>query len=95
MSLSESQKSVAFGITHLAGLQPCLDANAQSRCVVISHRTAYDRVMQAIAEMDSNVTGLWPFRLVTRSSKPDDMMGHIGQAQCSSENLVGSTSIEG
>jgi hypothetical protein len=50
--------------------------------------------MQAIVEMNSNVTGLWPFRLAIRSSKPDDMMGHIGRAQCSSEDLVGSTSFE-
>jgi hypothetical protein len=54
----------------------------------------YDRIMQAIAEMDSNVTGLWPFRLAIRSSKPDNMMGHIGRAQFSSEDLVGSTSFE-
>jgi hypothetical protein len=54
----------------------------------------YDRNMQAIAEMDSNVTGLWPFRLAIRSSKPDNMMGHIGRAQFSSEDLVGSTSFE-
>jgi hypothetical protein len=50
--------------------------------------------MQAVVEMNSNVTGLWPFRLAIRSSKPDDMMGHIGRAQCSSEDLVGSTSFE-
>jgi hypothetical protein len=76
--LIANQKSVAFGITDFAGLHPCLDAKARSRCAAMNHRMAYDRMMHVAAEMHSNVTGLWPFRLLARSSKRGDMMGHIG-----------------
>lgn len=58
MSLSESQKSVDFGITDCAGLHPCLDAKARSRCAVMINRTTYARVMLAAAEMHNKVTGL-------------------------------------
>jgi hypothetical protein len=37
----------------------------------------YDRMMHIAAEMHSNVTGLRPSRLLARSSKRDDMVGHI------------------
>jgi hypothetical protein len=77
MALIANPKSVAFDIPDLAGLHPCLDAKARSRYAAMSHRMVYDRMMHIAAEMHSNVTGLRPSRLLARSSKRDDMVGHI------------------
>lgn len=66
IALRESQRSVDLGTTNCAGLHPCKDAKARSRCAEMSDRIACTTAATATAQINSKVIGLWAYRSTTK-----------------------------